>query len=92
MAWADFQTVFSSSGNPARKNVPPEGNTVKDYLPRNLALGSNALLRTGILPDRFFQRDALQNLVLALEKSIYAGAAAACVATQQNDRCKQIEG
>jgi hypothetical protein len=65
MAWADFQTVFSSSGNPARNNVPPEGNTVKDYSPRNLALGSNALLRPRIFPHHFFMRDALQNLVLA---------------------------
>jgi hypothetical protein len=86
--WADIQTLFASSGNPAGNNVHPEGITVKDYLPCNLVLGSNALLRAGILPDRFFLRGALQNLVLALENSIYTGKCATCIATQQNHRCK----
>jgi hypothetical protein len=73
-------------------NVHPEGITVKDYLPCNLVLGSNALLRARILAHRFFLRDALQNLTLALEKSIYTVARTACVATQQNYRPEQIEG
>jgi len=68
--WADVQTVFSSSGNPAGNNVHPEGITVKDYLPSNKTLGSNALLRTGILAGYFLPCDALQNLIFALKKSI----------------------
>jgi hypothetical protein len=57
-----------------------------------LILGSNALLRPRIFPRRFFLRDALQNLVLAVEKSIYTVARTACVATQQNYLPEQIEG
>jgi hypothetical protein len=62
-ARADLQTVFSSSGNPAGGNVHPEGITVRDYLPSNSTLGSNALLRAGILARHFLSRDALQNFV-----------------------------